>query len=202
MPYARRLALATILAAALAGCGSGSSSTGGSNGSGGVEVAAVHSPLLEARGNAQASHDYIVKSSDTIHTGQAPSVARYPTGRDNDEISETGADAINPCGLVSSGKAAVILGGPPQVTEEPQGPTCVYALTGSGLQITVTIESTRLSSLRRHAHKTSRIRVAGKVGWCLRYESTSVAVPLAGGRVLHVTGPCATARRIAALALH
>jgi hypothetical protein len=202
MPHARILALATVLAAVLAGCGSGSSSTGGSNGNGGVEMAAVQSPLLETSGNVQASHDYIVKSSDTINTKQGPSIARYPTGHDNDEISETGTSAIDPCDLVSTGQATAILGGSPRITQEPQGPTCVYAMGRSGPQVTLAIESTRLSSLRGHARGTSQIQIGGKTGWCLRYGSTSVAVPLSGGRVLHTTGPCATAGRFAALALH
>jgi hypothetical protein len=202
MPYARRFALATIVAAALAGCGSASSPTGSSDAEHrGLEVAAVRSPLLEVGDESRVSHGYIVKSSDPIYSKRAPNVVSYPTGRDNDEISETGAAPVRPCGLVSRSNAAAILGGAVLVSQEPQGPTCVFALRGSKRQVTLVIENTRLASLRGHARKASRVRVAGHLGWCLRYESTSVAVPLGDGRVLHVTGPCATAARFAARAL-
>lgn len=197
MSHFRRFALIAMAAAVLAGCGSASSLTGGSNGAPGqVEVAAVRSHLI---GNGNASRSDVVKSSDPISTNSAPSIARYPTGEDNDEVSETGADPVGPCGLISHSEVTAILGGPVRATLEPLGPTCVYAEPER--VVTVVVEKTRFASLRRHARKASRIRVAGHAGWCLRYGSTSVAVRLAAGRVLHVTGPCAVAARFAARAL-
>lgn len=201
MPHARRLALATLLTAALAGCGAGSSSTGDPAAHGAVEAAVVSSALTEARGKSQASQPYLVKSRDAVHASRGPEAARFPTGYDNDEISETGSTPIEPCSLVPPGGAGSILGSSPLVSEEAQGPTCVYAKSRSAAPVTLAIESRHLASLRAHAREAERIRTAGRVGWCLRYESTSVAVPLSGGRVLHVTGPCPTARRFAAVAL-
>ena len=198
LSYVYMLALAAIVAAAFTGCGSLAGSSGG--GEGGA-ASAVQNPLAEAEGGSQASQHYIVKSSDPIYPRKGPSVVSYPTGMDNDEVSETGAEPVEPCSLVSHRRAAAILGGSVRVSQEPQGPTCVYAMRGSAKQVTLVVESTRLASLRKHARKADPVRVAGHTGWCLHYESSSIAVPLAGGRVLHAMGPCAEAARFAALAL-
>jgi hypothetical protein len=147
------------------------------------------------------SSDYIVPSSDPISSENAPSVARYPYGRDNDEESETGADPVNPCQLVSRSEAATILGSEVHATVGPLGPTCIYAAAGTAPQITLVVEHTSFAALRRHASRATRVQVGGRPGWCLRYGSTAVVVPLADGSVVHVTGPCALAARFAALAV-
>jgi hypothetical protein len=73
-------------------------------------------PLVDGSGEA---HGYIVKSSDPIYD-KAPRVLSYPTGRDNDEVSETGAGPVEPCKLVSRGKAAAILAGPSGSPRSPK----------------------------------------------------------------------------------
>ncbi len=195
--HARTLLVAVIAVAALGACAFAIAPFGGADNGNGANLAAVQNPLVDAQGSQQG---FIVKSSDPVYD-KAPRVLSYPTGRDNDETSETGAAPVEPCKLVSKGEAGAILGGTVGVTQEPKGPTCVYALHGSKQQVTLAIESVRLASLRGHARKASHIQVAGHPGWCLRYESTSVAVPLADGRLLRVTGSCAAASRFAARAL-
>jgi hypothetical protein len=143
---------------------------------------------------------YIVPSSNPISSEDAPSVARYPTGRDNDETSKTGAD-LDPCDLVSSKQAAAILGSSVHSSLGLQGPTCIYETGGSGPQITVVIEQTSLAGLRREASEATRLQVGNRSGWCIDHGSTSVAVPLEKGGVLRVNGPCALASRFAALAV-
>ncbi len=187
MRYARVLALVALAVAALAGCGAASSSSD------------VQSPL--ANSGAKASHGYIVKSSDTIYSEKPPRTLSYPTGRDNDEVSATGAEPIMPCDLVSRSKAVAILGGPVEIRLEPLGPTCVYALQGSTEQVTMVVEDNHVAGLRSHARNASSVQVAGKTGWCLHYGATSIVVPVADGVVLHVTGPCAVASRFATQAL-
>jgi hypothetical protein len=174
------LVLATVAATVLAACGgSGSSPTAGT-----------------------APEDEIVESSDRISTTtNAATPARFPSGKDNDEISPTGAAPVKPCNLVSKAEASAILGTAVQVTTGPQGPTCIYERLGSTEVMTLAVERTSLPSLRNHAKTASRVTVAGWDAWCLRYGSTSVAVPLAEGNVLRVTGPCKTATRFAARAL-
>ena len=149
-----------------------------------------------------ASSDYIVKSSDRISdTSSAPSEARIPKGEDNDEVSPTGAGPVKPCSFVPRDEASAILGAPVHITTGEQGPTCIYETPGSKREMTVAVERVSLPSLRNHASAATRVTVAGRAGWCLRYQSTSLVVPLAEGNVLNVTGPCEAATRFAARAI-
>lgn len=169
----------------------------------------VATMLLAACGESEsptagntASSEYIVKSSDRISaTASAPSEAQFPEGEDNDEVSPTGAGPVKPCSLVPRDEASAILGAPVQVTTGAQGPTCIYETPGSKRVMTLVIERISLPSLRNQASAATRVAVAGRVGWCLRYQSTSLVVPLAEGNVLNVTGPCEAATRFAARAI-
>ena len=195
------IVLASLIVLAVAAFSGGTMlSTGGSGSEdAAVEVGAVPNPLLRG---PRAHGPYIVKSNDLIAvSSDTPSVARYPTGHDNDEVSSTGFVPVNPCSLVSRGAAMGLLGGAVSATLEPRGPTCVYAMRGSTDQITLVVQETRLGPLRRHARRASRVRVGSRTGWCMRYGSTSVGVPFRRGEVLHVTGPCDTAARFAEVAL-
>ena len=125
--------------------------------------------------------------------------ASYPTGRDTDEVSASGAKPIQPCALVSKSEAEGILGKGVAVSEKPQGPTCVYS--GSGRKVRVVVEKVPLKSLREGARSATEVSVAGRHGWCLRYETSAVVVAVGEGRVLQVTGPCAAGVRFAAVAL-
>jgi hypothetical protein len=154
---------------------------------------------------------FIVKSSDPVTSRKStPSVPKFswpsPNSRSTggQEASEPSVEegAIEPCSLVSEDEAASILEGNVNVTEGLQGPTCIYSKHGSNLQVAVGVtETTPLPNLRRRPDKASRVQVGDHTGWCLRYGSSSLEVPLGDGRVLDVTAPCATATRFAALAL-
>lgn len=171
-----------------------------------VAVAAI---LLAACGESEsptagnaASSEYIVKSSDRISaTSSAPSEAQFPEGEENDEVSPTGAGPVKPCSFVPKDEASSILGAPVQATTEVQGPTCIYETPGAKQMMTLVVERISLPSLRSHASAATRVAVAGRVGWCLRYQSTSLVVPLPEGNVLNVTGPCDAATRFAARAI-
>jgi hypothetical protein len=67
--------------------------------------------------------------------------------------------------------------------------------------MTLVVERTDLAGLRRNASEATPMRIGGASGWCLRYGSTGVVVPLPDGNVLHVTGPCDLASRFAAQAM-
>jgi hypothetical protein len=125
--------------------------------------------------------------------------AAYPTGRDTDEISASGAKPVEPCRLVTKSEAEGILGAGVAVSERPQGPTCIYS--GSGRRISQVVEKVPLRALRAGARSATPVTVAGRRGWCLRYETTAVAVAVGDERLLYVTGPCAAATRFATIAL-
>jgi len=126
--------------------------------------------------------------------------AAFPTGRDTDEVSATGAKPIPPCWLVPKKQAEGILGKGVSVTERPLGPTCVY--NGSGREVDVAITKAPLSSLKASAKSAESITIAGRRGYCLRSQtSTSVAIGVGNGRVLQITGACQAAVRFAAVAI-
>ena len=167
-------------------------------------------------GGVHGESSYIVPSSDPISSSErsgavipewpgpnsnSGSPAQHGAGAKNDEVSATGAAPEDPCRLVTRGEAAAILGEPVQTEVGMQGPTCIYQPSGSQPQMTVVVERTDLAGLRRRASQATPIGVGGESGWCLRYGSPSVAVPLADGALLHVTGPCGLAGRFAASAL-
>jgi hypothetical protein len=204
MPNARSLplALSVLTALTLAACGgSESPPTAGSNAERSQTQSTGTGPSTPAQGAPRRSRKYIVPSRDRISTGDRPSVARHPSGQENDEVSVSGAGPVKPCQLVSRSEAAGILGGDVRVSVGLQGPTCIYAAQNSNRQVTLVVERIDFAALRRRAAGAPRIRVGRRAGWCLHYGSTSVAVPLAGGRVLDVTGPCPIAARFAARGL-
>jgi hypothetical protein len=125
--------------------------------------------------------------------------ATFPTGRDTDEVSASGAKPVPACELVTKPEAEAILGKNVSVSERPLGPTCVYA--GSGRRVSLVVEKVPLKALRDGARSATEVTVAGRRGWCVRYETTAVVVSAGEGRVLHVTGPCAAGVRFAAKAL-
>jgi hypothetical protein len=179
--------LATGVALSLVACGSDESSN-------------ANEAASSAAGTS--SSDYIVKSSDPVSSSNSePTAARLPDTQEDDESSPTGAKPVRPCALVTAGEASSILGAPVHAIVGQQGPTCIYTASGSKQTMTLVVEQTSFTALRNHAKNATRIGVGGESGWCLRYGSTSVAVPLPDGRVLAVTGPCAAAARFAARAL-
>lgn len=196
------VALAVIVAA----CGGGSSSSD--------QVATGVGPT-----EATAHHKFAVASRDAVSGGSEGGgsegggsegesqdigattidVAKFPNGKDNDEISPSGAKPIKPCRLVTKSEASGILGGGVSVSERPQGPTCVY--TSSGREITLAVAETPLRALREGARHVSKVTIAGHTGYCLRYQATSIVVAVPAHRVLQINGPCAAGARFAAFAL-
>lgn len=163
-------------------------------------AAAIFVVVLAAAGGSDSDATTVGSDAVTDNGGTTEIVtASYPTGRDTDEVSASGAKPIAPCTLVTKKQAEGILGGGVKVTERPQGPTCVYS--GSGREIDLVVEKVPLKQLKEGARSAKPVTIRGRQGWCLRYESTSVVVAVGSGRVLQVTGPCQAGVRFAAAAL-
>lgn len=149
-----------------------------------------------------ASKEYIVKSANPISTAaNVPTEAEHPEGEEDDEVDPSGADPLKPCSFVTADEASAIIGAPVRASTGAQGPTCIYETPRSNPAMTLVVERVSLPSLRRHASAATRVNIAGRDGWCLRYELTSLVVPLVEGNVLNVTGPCGAATRFAARAI-
>ena len=163
-----------------------------------LALAAIVAALaLSACGGGSSS-----SSTDAVsETGSEAEVveAAFPSGHDTDEVSVTGAKPVKPCALVPKKKAEGILGPNVQVSERPQGPTCVYM--GSGREIDLVVEKGSLNALKSEAKKAEPMTINGRQAYCLTFQSTSVVAGVSGGRVLQVTGPCQAGVRFAAIAL-
>ena len=146
-------------------------------------------------GSSSSSSDAVSESGSEAEVVEAA----FPSGHDTDEVSVTGAKPVKPCALVPKKKAEGILGPNVQVSERPQGPTCVYL--GSGREIDLVVEKTSLSALKSEAKKVEPVTINGRQAYCLTFQSTSVVASVGGGRVLQVTGPCQAGVRFAAIAL-
>jgi hypothetical protein len=178
--------LAVIAIEAGGGSGSGSSAESGRI----VKSSDRISPTNTAGEDSGAPKTYWPSPNST------PSKVKPTAGSESRESSE----GQSPCGLVSGGEAAAILGKPVDVSVGAQGPTCIYTAQNS-TEMTLVVEPVSLAGLKSSARSATPVQVAGRSGWCLQYGDTSVAVSLGDGRVLNVTGPCASASRFAALAL-
>lgn len=173
-----------------------------------VAVVVLESRDDSAGAESRGSQGYVVRASNPIGIENGtPSVPKpsWPLPESSTPAGSSaepgGTAGPAPCHLVSRGEAASILEETVSVSEGLQGPSCIYASHDSARQVAVVVENASPSHLRNRPDKASRIEVGGRTGWCLRYGSSSVEVPLSDGRVLGVSGPCPAAARFAALAL-
>lgn len=185
------LALLIVAVAPAVGCGGGSSSAASSS---------VRFTTASGGGEAVEAE---VRTKDPVGEGAA-AVSIEPRDvspmEDNDEVQATGAKPVKPCRLVTPKEAATILGKGTTAAERPQGPTCVY--TNAGRTVTLAVEVNSVKRLRHGARKATKVSVGGKVGWCIKYQSTAVIVGISGGRVLRADGACQAGVRFVAEALH
>lgn len=110
---------------------------------------------------------------------------------------------FSPCNLVKPARARAIVGQALLAPiEAPQGPTCIYRSRSGRSFTTLAVQSTPFGRFRSQLRRPVRLRVAGHAGYCSRHGAQAVYVPLSGGRVLSVGGPCRVARQFASTALH
>lgn len=102
---------------------------------------------------------------------------------------------FTPCNLVSLKEATAIIGAklePP--VEAPQGPTCIYQSRDGKHFVSISVEDGSYARMKRLLRKPSQVTTARGTGVC---GESKLYVPLAGGRVLSIGGPCAIARQLA-----
>jgi hypothetical protein len=187
----RRAALLALTAVLAAGCGEASSSR-----SPGPPAGAPAAAERGTRGQARSRPDLVTPVQRT-------SRARFPAaGAKHDEVNASGATTPNPCRLVTRSEASAIVGGPiAGLRTAPQGPTCIYRPRRAKTLITLALQPMSLSAARRRGTKLTRVALRGHKAVCLNYGSLVTLVPLGGGKVLNVTGPCPIGARFASRAL-
>ena len=139
-----------------------------------------------------------------------------PGGRSNEATgpataanaaSGSGAEAISrraqqPCDLVSRAEASAIV---KQSMLKPvtasQGPTCIYQTREGKRLFSVAVQSVDFKTVRKQLRGPQRMSVAKQPGYCATSSQPTLFVPLDGGRVLTVAGPCAIAKQFAQIAL-
>jgi hypothetical protein len=209
-PSAKLLCAATLASAALliAACGGSSSTHSGSSGAGqsatgdGTGASSTTEPAAYAAAKAKR---------DTVTSGVVTHRPLHGTGGaevndDNPGHADTGnrpaAGQSDPCTLVSRTQAQAIVGKPIDApVRAPLGPTCIYRPSGSKNFVTVTVASTDFATIRARIRNRTQLDVSGHTSYCGTYGQPTVFVPLADGRVLTVTAPCATGTLFAAKAL-
>jgi hypothetical protein len=109
---------------------------------------------------------------------------------------------FTPCNLVTKSQARAIVGAPVRdPLEAPQGPTCIYRTTKGKGFVTVAVQSLSFKKLKPRLRQSRRVTVSRRTAYCGQYGQAMLYVPLSGGRVLSVAGPCPVARRFAAAAV-
>jgi hypothetical protein len=86
-------------------------------------------------------------------------------------------------------------------TLAPLGPTCIYTFTKRSPEITVAVAPYRLSSAAHHMKGPKRVSIERHQGLCGRLGQPTLLVSLPHQQVLTIVAGCATAQRIAAVAL-
>jgi hypothetical protein len=208
-------ALPVAAALLLGACGGGASSSSSSSASSSSSPSA--SPAAAA---AYAAHGVVggrveagrgvtpiakFVGAENIHRTRRGAVrARAQAGMIDDEVSTTGAKALNPCSLVTRAQAQAILGKPVgRPVDAPEGPTCVYPAQGFKGPITLAVVATDFSTVKPQAHLRDRmsVTVSGHAAYCGVAGSPTIVVPLTPGKFLTVTAPCPIAASFAATAL-
>ncbi len=187
-----------LAAALLAACGSSSSTPSATTST--AQTAAIRS----------RAHRTTQAHPEPVTNGVLTQRPRHGTGGaeindDNPGRADVGgqpAAGRDPCTLVSKAQAQAIVGKPIDTPmEAPLGPTCIYRPVGAKSFITVTVESANFAALSAHIHNRTRLDVSGHTAYCGTYGQPTAFVPLASGRVLTITAPCAIGAQFAATAL-
>jgi len=195
-PIARRLYCAAAVAAvagALAGCGSDGDPAAPGTPENPLVASSQESPVSGRTNEATTEKSHARAQAET-----APKAPNYQQLLERQTSRPD--ERFTPCNLVTPARAQAILGAPihPPV-EAPQGPTCIYRARSGNALSTVAVQRLRFSVLARQL-RTKRVEIPGARAYCAAAGST-VYVPLSGGRVLTVGGPCDVARQFASAAL-
>jgi hypothetical protein len=110
--------------------------------------------------------------------------------------------AARPCSLVTKTQARAIIGTPIlEPLEAPQGPTCIYQTNTGKPYITLAVQAASYARLQQQVRQRRSVAVANRRGVCGSFGRSMLYLPIGGGRVLSIAGPCDMASRFAAEAM-
>lgn len=177
------------LAGAASGCGGDETASTAAPGTPGNPLVAEPSEPVAADGRSN--------EAGAATAGQQPGYEELL-----DSQSGSPRSSFTPCNLVSASRAREIVGAalePP--LEAPQGPTCIYRSRDGKHFVTLAVQSLDFGTIKRDMRKGRHVPVADRSGYCGVHGQPVLYVPISGGRVLSVAGPCALAREFATTAV-
>ena len=232
MKAAAGLAGVILATSALAGCG-GSSPTPHSHAavSSGSQTAAVTPAPTPSSSNAdiggspaqvkavkKTAHSESRSATASSSSRASGSTASHTSGRvtrghhvqrasstsaSDDDSSNVGVRAVNPCHLVTATEArSITAGGITAITEAPLGPTCIYhSAKAKSPSITMTVEVMKLAQVTQKLAGKAQFTIKSHPAYCGKLGSEMLFVPLTNGQVLNIVAPCSVAREFASVAL-
>jgi hypothetical protein len=225
MTVTRILVLPLVAGCLLAGCGGGDDNAKGPPGSASNPVVALPNPsatrtppnelppgesaakkrrasdgpggVSTPSKSTRTQHGSVAKKP-AKHSGETATAARPQTARKQKALA---AGASQPCLLVTKTQARAIVGAPIiEPLQAPQGPTCIYRTKSGKPYITLAVQTVDFAKLRKQIRHARSIPIAGRTAYCGTYGKPMLFLPVAGGRVLSISAPCAMAQRFAAKA--
>jgi hypothetical protein len=209
----RCLSLIVLTASALllAACGGGANQPAPGTPERPLVATTQQAPVAAA--GAQGAHDPSGRSNEGTSTAAKPGKGAA-AGSSTPAAKKPGYQALveqqksspqgqrfTPCNLVPEARAASILGPIQQPLEAPQGPTCIYRSRDGKQFVTVALQSLSFQKIQSQVRNPQRFVLSGHTAYCGRYGQPMLYVPLSGGRVLSIAGPCPVARAFAASAV-
>jgi hypothetical protein len=165
-----------------------------------TDAAASQKSIVAAQKRTQARNERARAARAKAQAAKA--AAGEPTGRGPRRQLAAAPSATRPCSLVTKAQARKIVGVPiVEPLEAPQGPTCIYRSKAGKQLVTLTVQTTDFARLKSQVRKLHAVSVADHSAVCGSYGRPMLYLPLAGGRVLSITGACEIASRFAAKAV-
>jgi hypothetical protein len=171
------------------------------------ETGRAAKPKSSSSAAASAKPKSIIAAQQATQARNETARAKRAKAKDAAQVASrkqkgSAPSAKRPCSLVTKAQAQSIIGVPILAPlEAPQGPTCIYQSKAGKQYITLTVQNTDFARLKAQVHKRREVALSTRTAVCGSFGRPMLYLPLDGGRVLSVAGPCGVASRFAAKAV-